>query len=75
MSRPEYIGGHQVSDQLTAGTMKAGSAWIVVAFSKLGITNWSDLAAVLASIYTTLLIIDWLWKKFSVWRTTLPPGD
>lgn len=39
-------------------------AWVGVIFAKLGIHTWSDLAAVLASIYTLLMIGDWVWRKW-----------
>lgn len=43
--------------------MKAGLAWIGVALAKLGIHTWSDIAAVMAAVYTGLLIIEWFWKR------------
>lgn len=43
-------------------------AWGGVGFSKwlefLGIHAWSDVAAVLASVYSLFLIFDWLHKKW-----------
>lgn len=30
----------------------------------LGVSNWSDFAALCAAAYTLLLIGEWLWKKF-----------
>jgi hypothetical protein len=42
--------------------LKIASAWAAV-----GITSWSDVAAILASAYTALLIGEWFWKK--VWRS------
>lgn len=36
---------------------------IVTVWGAVGITSWSDFAAFLASIYTTVLIGEWLWKK------------
>ena len=43
----------------TTGTalIKGASAWAVV-----GITSWSDIAAMLAACYTGLLICEWVWK-------------
>lgn len=29
----------------------------------LGALSWSDIAAILAAIYSTLLIAEWLWKR------------
>ena len=48
------------SDQgaISAPVMKAVSAWGVVA-----ITSWADVAAMLAAIYTILLMGEWCWKK------------
>jgi hypothetical protein len=46
--------------------VKAGLAWVGVGLAKLGIHTWSDIAAVAATIYTALLIIEWChkrWKK------------
>ena len=44
--------------------MKAGLAWIGVGLAKLGIHTWSDVAAVAATIYTALLIIEWGMKRW-----------
>lgn len=68
MSQHQDI-GTQANDTLVVGVMKAGSAWFLVMLSKLGINGWSDLSAVLACILTTLLIIDWFWKKFKAYRS------
>ena len=38
--------------------MKLGSVWAAV-----GITSWADAAALLAAIYSALLIAEFLWKK------------
>ena len=37
---------------------KLATVWAAV-----GITSWSDAAAALATLYTTLLIAEFLWKK------------
>lgn len=37
---------------------KMGSAWAAV-----GITSWADAAALLAAIYSALLIAEFAWKK------------
>lgn len=47
-------------DQINHPVLKAvsvGVAW-------LGGMTWGELASMLASIYTGLLIIDWLWKRW-----------
>lgn len=43
--------------QMMVDAGKAGSAWAAVS------VTWSDIAAILASLYTLLLIGEWLWKK------------
>jgi hypothetical protein len=40
---------------------KAASA---ISFSFLAITSWSDVAAILAALYTLTLMAEWWWKKF-----------
>lgn len=45
--------------------VKAAVAWFGVGLAHLGINTWSDAAAVAATIYTLLLIADWIWKKKS----------
>lgn len=48
--------------------IKGGAAWGTVGLSKyldaIGINDWSDLAAMLAAIYSVILIVDWIWKRF-----------
>lgn len=51
-----------------APVVHAGIAWGGVLFSKAGINTWSDVAAVLASVYTALLIVRWFWSVFVRWR-------
>lgn len=47
-----------------ASVAKAGTAWAGVGLAHLGINTWSDAAAVLATIYTLILICEWFWKKW-----------
>lgn len=47
-----------------ASAAKAGIAWVGVGLAKLGIHQWSDFAAVLAALYTFLLICEWVWKRW-----------
>ena len=47
-----------MNEETTIPVVKIGLAWGAV-----GISSWSDLAAMLASFYTTFLIGEWLWKK------------
>ena len=44
---------------VAAPEMKIASAWAAVA-----VTSWADFAAMLAAIYTLILIGEWCWKKF-----------
>lgn len=53
--------------------LKLGSVWAAV-----GVTSWADVAAILAAIYSGLLVCEFLWKKvikplalqFAVWRAS-----
>lgn len=45
---------------VAAPVAKAVSAWALV-----GITSWSDFAAMLAALYTLLLIGEWIYKKLA----------
>lgn len=47
---------------VSAPAVKIATAWLAA----LGISNWSDIAAMFAALYTLLLIMEWFWKKF--WR-------
>lgn len=46
---------------------KAGGAWTVTGLAmwleSIGIQNWGDLAAMLAALYSFLLIAEWFWKR------------
>lgn len=57
------------SPEQEAVTLKAVTVWGGVGLSKylafLGINSWGDFAAAVASLWTLLLIGDWLLKK---WR-------
>jgi hypothetical protein len=44
--------------EAAVSVMKGGSVWAAV-----GITSWSDVAAIAATLYSLLLIGEWLWKK------------
>jgi hypothetical protein len=35
------------------------TAWVAA----IGVSSWSDFAAMLAAIYTLLLVGEWLWKR------------
>ena len=45
------------------GTVSAPMIKIVTTWGAVAITSWSDVAAMLASVYTLILIGEWLWKK------------
>ena len=44
--------------------IRACVAWIGVGISHLGIHTWSDAAAVVATVYTGLLIVDWCLRRW-----------
>lgn len=49
-----------MNDEVKHPVLKAasvGAAW-------LGGMTWGEFASMLASIYTSLLIIEWLWKRW-----------
>jgi hypothetical protein len=46
------------SSSVASPAIKIATAWAAV-----GITSWSDVAALLASLYTALLIGEWMWKR------------
>lgn len=54
---------NSVQSTVTAPVLKAGSAWVAV-----GVTTIVDaaqlIAAVLAALYTLMLMLEFLWKKF-----------
>lgn len=44
--------------------IKAAIAWFLTGLSYVGIHQWSDLAAILACIYTAWLIFEKAWKMW-----------
>jgi hypothetical protein len=46
-----------------------GASWGGYGISKwldaIGVHSWSDAAAIVATVYTLILIVDWFWKR---WR-------
>lgn len=48
-----------VQGTVHAPAVKAVSAWVAVGF-----TSWADVAAFLAAVYSFILILEWIWKKF-----------
>lgn len=43
--------------------IKLTSVWAAV-----GISSWSDFAAFIASIYSCILVIEWIWKIVKAYR-------
>ena len=39
-------------------------AKVATVWAALAITSWADLAAALAALYSAILILEWVWKKF-----------
>jgi hypothetical protein len=50
---------------------KCAAAWGACGFAKLlqaiGVTSWGDGAAMLAALYSLILICEWAWKKLKAW--------
>ena len=53
--------GASAASDTVSGVVNAAIAWGLVILAHFGIEKWSDVAAVLASIYTFILICDWAW--------------
>lgn len=51
---------NDTSVSVSAPGVKAGTA-LAAGFT---VSSWSDLAAVIAAIYSACLLGEWLWKKF-----------
>lgn len=50
-----------MNDNLSVGSPLAK---ILTALGAAGISSWSEFASMLAALYTTCLIAEWLWKNF-----------
>lgn len=50
-----------------AATTKVATVWTGVAIGNMHF-SFSDLAAILAAIYSALLIVDFLWRKWKAWK-------
>ena len=48
----------QSTAEVTHPAIKVASAWALV-----GVTSWADFAAMLAALYSLLLIGEWFWKR------------
>lgn len=53
----------QHGDAVGAGIAKAVGLWLTVGLSRLGIHTWSDVAAAAATIWSLIMISEWVWKK------------
>ena len=42
--------------------MKVVSVWVAW-LASVGVNSWTDVAAMLAALYSVLLIVEWLWKR------------
>lgn len=55
----------------------AGVAWSAVGVSHameyVGIHSWGEAAAALATIYSALLIVEWVWKRIIKRQPPPPP--
>ena len=50
------------SDVQSAG-VKVSLSWLGVLLANLGVHGWDQLAAMVATVYTLMLIGEWLYKK------------
>lgn len=67
-----------VEPTAASGVAKAGAIWMGVALGKAGVQTWSDLAAMLAAVYSAILIVAWVWRAVRRWRkgrTIVPDTD
>lgn len=55
---------------LATMVFKAAIAWGGVMLSHLGIEHWSDLAAMLASLYTFVLLCEWAVRRWKASRSS-----
>lgn len=53
-----------MSQDVNHPVAKAAAAWVGAGIS------WNEIAAILASIYSVMLIGEWIWKKYKAWRDT-----
>lgn len=70
LPRPEHAdaGLAQAPSDAAAATAKVATVWTGVAVGNMQF-SFSDLAAILAAVYSALLIVDFLWKKWKAWRS------
>lgn len=61
-----------VEPTAASGVAKAGAIWVGVALGKAGVQTWSDLAAMLAAVYSAILIVAWFWRAIKRWRKGRP---
>jgi hypothetical protein len=50
-----------------AALIKTGAIWSTIGVSEglnsVGINGWGDFAAMLAAVYSIILIVEWVYKK------------
>ena len=54
-----------MTDQEAQRDLLIGGTKATVAWGAVGISSWSDVAALLAALYTALLIVEWVWKRIA----------
>jgi hypothetical protein len=51
-----------------ASAAKAGIAWGTIGIGRvldlLGIHSWADYSYMVAGVLSTLMVLDWVWKKW-----------
>ena len=50
-----------------ASAAKAGAIWVGVGIGHTQV-SWAELASILAAIYSAMLIVDWIWRKYKSWK-------
>ena len=45
-------------------TVAHPAAKVITVWAAVGFTSWADVAAFLAAVYSLILILEWVWKKF-----------
>lgn len=52
------MAGFTTTESVSEPLTKIGTAWAAV-----GITSWSEAAGFVATLYTLVLMGEWIWKK------------
>jgi len=69
MQMPNFLAQHSEHVSVPNPAARLTSAGLLAGIGFLGVSSWSDVAALLAAFYSFLLICEWFWKKF--WRPFL----